>query len=63
MYDDLVLDDEEGEVDDCPEDGEQAVLRAYASKGSDPYNVNVLQCGHHVSCFGPGESNIIVRPR
>jgi len=47
--------------DDCPTHGRQLVRRSYASRGSDPYNVNVLACGDHVSCFGPHEPNVIVR--
>lgn len=50
------------ETDDCPDHGDdQPVMRSYATRGSDPYNVNVLPCGCHVACYGPGEPNVVIK--
>lgn len=48
------------EIDDCPEHGPQKVVRYSQTRGSDPYAVNILACGHAVVCFGPHELNVIL---
>jgi hypothetical protein len=51
------------ETDTCPEHGEQPVIGHGSTRGSDPYAVSRLACGHGVICFGPGEANVIVERR
>lgn len=58
----------EPETNECPVHGEQLVRRHSATKGPDPYDVAHLACGHQVTCYGPGEANVILgdyarRPR
>lgn len=47
----------------CPTHGEQPAQPelGYATAGSDPYAVEVLVCGCHVACFGPGEPYVVLR--
>jgi hypothetical protein len=52
--------DHSPETETCPEHGVQEVLRHSASAGADPYDVQHLACGHRVTCFGPGEDNVIL---
>lgn len=53
-----------GMTDDCPVHGSQPVVRlGECGSREDPYGTSVLECGHEVACFGPGEDNIIVRTR
>lgn len=47
----------------CPEHGAQEVVGFGATRGPDPYGIDVLACGHDVICLGPGEPYVIVGTR
>lgn len=59
----LIAQGEEIQRETCPEHGEQIVTHESSTRGCDPYNVSHLSCGHRVTCFGPGEENIILGAR
>lgn len=44
----------------CPNHGEQLILRCYSSRGSDPYAIDVLECGDHVMGFGPDDEDLYI---
>jgi hypothetical protein len=48
----------------CPDHAElgwQRVKDSYATRGPDPYVVEVLACGCHVMGFGPGDDVVVKR--
>jgi len=45
---------------ECPEHGEQEVIRTGVTRGVDPYMTERLECGHTVTCYGLDEPSIIL---
>lgn len=47
--------------DYCPEHRDYfKIVGEHTTKGSDPYIISHLACGHQVCSFGPGEENVVI---
>jgi hypothetical protein len=44
----------------CPQHGDSLIVRSYSSRGSDPYSIDVLECGDHVMAFSAADEDLYI---
>lgn len=49
----------EGPMGECPKHGKQPLIRNESTRGSDPYNIEVLACGDRVIWFSKDDGMIV----